>query len=261
MINNTACLCFFVIAIFGPIVGFTEVDQNTNSSKSSLQNAMNKRVLVFSPHPDDDIIGCGGSIARHLKVGNSVDIVCMTSGDAGSLVYSKAELAQKREAEAINAGKKLGLNNYIFLRNPDGYLEYDKKNLVEVTNLIRKLKPHIIYIPHENDGHTDHKTTYKIVAEAVGRAAGPWFQECDGAPWSVETVLCYEVWTPLQNVNYAEDISEFLNVKLQALREHKSQIADIDYVEAVEGLNRYRGIMKGKSKYCECFFILNTSHI
>ncbi len=95
------------------------------------------RVLVFAPHPDDDIIGCGGSIAKHVRGGSDVTVVYMTSGDAGSLKYSKGELAKMREAEAKNAAKVLGVKDLVFLGNADGYLECNKENLVKTVDLIR----------------------------------------------------------------------------------------------------------------------------
>ncbi|OGY22990.1 MAG: hypothetical protein A2172_03595 [Candidatus Woykebacteria bacterium RBG_13_40_15] len=73
--------------------------------------------------------------------------------------------------------------------------------------------------------------------------------------------MCYEVWTPLQEVSYVEDISKFLDLKIKALEQHKSQLQDINYDEAIKGLNRYRGIMTGKGRFCECFQVLKTNKI
>jgi N-acetylglucosamine malate deacetylase 1 len=218
-------------------------------------------ILVFSPHPDDDLIGCGGSMAKHIKQGNNVSVVYMTSGDAGSLRYIKEELADIREGETRDAGDFLGVHNTIFLRNADGYLEYNKQNLIKIVNLIRKEKPEIVYIPHKDDAHKDHMKTFEIVAESINRASGPWFQECDGDPWVTKSVLCYEVWTPLQEVSYVEDITDFIDQKVDALEKHASQLQDIAYGDAVKGLNRYRGIMTKKGKYCECFQVVKADRL
>ncbi|MGI6647688.1 MAG: PIG-L deacetylase family protein [Bacillota bacterium] len=219
------------------------------------------RVMVFAPHPDDDLIGCGGSIVKHLQCGNTVTVVYLTSGESGSLKYSKTELAQIREAEAVRAATLLGLTDIIFLRNPDGYLEFNRDNLIRITGLIRDKQPNIVYLPHNQDLHKDHLRTNELVLEACNRAVGPWFQECTGEPWSVDTILGYEVWTPLINVSYVEDITPYLEQKIAALRLHESQLQDIQYDEAVRSLNRYRGIMTGKGQYCECFQILKVSEL
>jgi len=216
---------------------------------------MMKRILVFAAHPDDDLIGCGGSMAKHVKLGNRVSVCYMSSGEAGSLEHSKEELARKREEEAKKAAEIIGCTDMIFLRNRDGYLEYGESSLTQLVELIRKKQPNVVYVHHPLDAHEDHKVTFRLVNEAIGRAGVPVFQEYRGRLWSVETVLAYEVWTPLLEFNYVEDISEFMNLKIAALRKHQSQIKIIRYDEAAEGLARYRGAMTGVGKHCEVFAV------
>jgi LmbE family N-acetylglucosaminyl deacetylase len=220
-----------------------------------------KRILVFAAHPDDDIMGCGGSLAKHVKLGNQVSACYMTSGEAGGLGYSKSELARIREEEAMNAAKVIGFQDLTYLRNPDGYLEYDQSNLKKLVELIRKKQPNIVYVHHQSDGHQDHRTTFQLVNESLERASAPLFQDYKGPPWSTKTVLAYEVWTPLPDFEYVEDISEFIDKKAAALRKHVSQIKSVRYDEASEGLARFRGAMTGKGKYCEVFKVIKMSSL
>jgi LmbE family N-acetylglucosaminyl deacetylase len=222
---------------------------------------MIRRVLVFSAHPDDDLIGCGGSMAKHVKLGNHVSVCYVSSGEAGSLEHSKAELAQIREDEAKKAAEIIGFSDIIFLRNRDGYLEYNEPTLTQLVEVIRKKKPHVVYVHHPQDAHEDHKVTSRLVNEAIGRADAPVFQEYKGKSWSVETVLAYEVWTPLSEFNYVEDISDFVSIKIAALRKHQSQVKIIRYDEAVEGLARYRGAMTGRGKHCEVFAVNKVTNL
>jgi LmbE family N-acetylglucosaminyl deacetylase len=215
-------------------------------------------ILVFAPHPDDDIIGCGGSIAKHIQQGNQISIIYMTSGEAGSLEYKPEELNQIREEEAQNAAASLGVTDLTFLRNPDGYLEYKQENLSRIVAIIRLKKPTIVYIPHSADAVPDHLITHQLAVEGCRRAAGPWFQECGEQPWGVKHILGYEVWTPLQKVAHSEDITNFMCLKLTALQMHKSQIKHIPYDQAILGLNRYRAIMTQKGNYCECFQLIQA---
>lgn len=215
-------------------------------------------VLVFSPHPDDDIIGCGGSIARHIQKGNHVAIVYMTSGEFGSLEHLPEDLARIREVEAAEAARSLGVTALTFLRNHDGDLKYNKENLHRIASLIRAKKPTLIYLPHSHDSVPDHQTTHRLVMEGCRRAAGPWFPEYGQQPWQVETILGYEVWTPIQSVGHSEDISNFISAKLEALQMHRTQTKFIKYDDAIQGLNRYRGIMTGKGDYCEYFQLIRT---
>lgn len=236
------------------------VDKIQKTLKKSALPSHIKKVLVFAPHPDDDIIGCGGSIAKHIKNGNDVSIVFMTSGDAGGWKYSKEELARIREQEATSAANMLGVKKLHFLRNADGYVTYNQKNLIQLIDLIRQEQPDIVYIPHRADAHKDHLATHELVVEAIKRAGSHYFQECKGEPWAVKTILCYEVWTPLQEVTYYEDITEFTELKLQALQQHASQIAIQKYDDGVKGLNSYRGSMKQAGTSCEGFQILKMSN-
>lgn len=215
-------------------------------------------ILVFAPHPDDDIIGCGGSMAHHIHRGDQVAVVYMTSGEAGSLKYEPEELTSLRQTEAIHATAVLGVTDLTFLHYPDGYLEYNPSNLDTVVTLIREKKPTWVYIPHQQDAIPDHQITHRLVKEGCRRAAGPWHPKCGVEPWRVNTLLGYEVWTPLTEVGFSQDISPFISIKLQALQLHRSQIETIHYDQAILGLNRYRGIMTGRGDYCECFQVLQA---
>jgi LmbE family N-acetylglucosaminyl deacetylase len=222
---------------------------------------MVKRVLVFAAHPDDDIIGCGGSLAKHVKLGNQVSVCYMTSGEAGSLDYPKEELSRIREEEAKDAAQVVGFQDLTFLRNPDGYLQCDMGNLKTLVELIREKRPNLVYVHHASDGHQDHRATFQLVNEALVRASVRLYQEYTGTPWSAETVLAYEVWTALVDFEYVEDISEFIDKKVTALRKHESQMKNARYDEAFEGLARYRGAMTGRGKYCEIFKVIKMFNL
>lgn len=215
--------------------------------------------MVFAPHPDDDIIGCGGSIAHHSHLGDQVAIVYLTSGEAGSLLHSTSRLASLREEEARQAAELLGATELFFLRYPDGYLEYCPAGLDDIVRLIRQFQPSRVYLPHSREAVPDHQVSHRLVAEAVRRASGPWFQQGGPKPWHVGTVLGYEIWTPLSVIGHCQNISQYMELKLQALQLHRSQLESIPYDEAVEGLNRYRGVMTGQGRYCECFQILRVA--
>jgi LmbE family N-acetylglucosaminyl deacetylase len=218
-------------------------------------------VLVFAPHPDDDVIGCGGSIVKHVEAGRDVAVVYLTSGEAGSLQHGKTALAAIRETEAREAAASLGVSDLVFLRHPDGGLEAGPSLISELVSLLRARRPEIVYLPHSADGGTDHRAASAAVMEAISRAAGCWFPECGAVPWSVGVALGYEVWTPLARVTYAEDVTAIIERKLAALALHRSQVADVAYADAVRGLNRFRGAMIGAGTYCECFEVLRADRL
>jgi len=211
------------------------------------------KVVVFAPHPDDEVIGCGGTIAAHVQVGDEVVIVYLTSGEAGSLAIPPDELKVVREGEARQGAEILRVNDLIFLRFPDGYLDFSPERICTLVELIRKKKPDVVYLPHAQETPRDHRVTHELAWEAVRRAAGPWFQDCGGEPWPVKYVLAYEVWTPIVSPTYYNDVTPWIDLKLEALRCHASQVSTVAYDEAVKGLNRYRGILSGTGDYCEAF--------
>lgn len=219
------------------------------------------RVLVIAPHPDDDVIGCGGSIVQHARRGDSVHVVYLTSGEHGSPVHPPPELARIREAEAAQGAALLGVTNTTFLRQPDGNVSYSIDLVNRFVTLIRTERPEALYLPHSADGHSDHRQAFAVVMEAAGRAQGYSFPELGGAAWPIATILGYEVWTPLTRFQYVCDISDAVEIKLNALREHRSQLANVPYDDAVRSLNRFRGAMTERGDYCECFEVLKVSRL
>ncbi len=219
------------------------------------------RVLVIAPHPDDDAIGCGGSIVQHAQRGDSVQVVYVTSGEHGSPVYTPAELAAIREGEAAQGARVLGAESTVFLRQPDGGVSYSVELVNQFITLIRTHKPEVLYLPHSADGHKDHQATHEIVQEAVGRAGGNSFPEHGGKAWGIDTILGYEVWTPLPRFQYVNDITAVIDVKLAALREHRSQLDNVPYDDAARSLSRFRGAMTERGTYCECYEVLKVARL
>ncbi len=219
------------------------------------------RTLVFAPHPDDEILGCGGLMTLLVMRGSPVSVIYLTSGEAGSLDKKPAELAGIREEEARQGLAVLGITDLLFLNNPDGYLEYSRANLNNIVAIIREKKPELVLAPQGGDDHPDHRVTYQLVIEAVRRAAGEWFAGCGRDTWRVGQLLCYEVLTPLTHVSYVADITDAMDLKLAALRKHSSQLSSTSYDEAIMGLNRFRGVASGEGRFCECFQVERGSPI
>lgn len=220
-----------------------------------------ERVLVLAPHPDDDVIGCGGSIANLTAQGHEVTVGYMTSGEAGSLEIEAAQLTRIREDEARRGGRLLGVKEFIFWRQPDGYLQESAEMIIQLVRLIRARQFTTLYLPHHQESNRDHANTFRIGMEACQRSAGPWFSDGGLTPWTIGNVLGYEVWTPLQEATFVENISETIGLKIKALQEHRSQVSAYAYDEAVKGLNRYRGIISGRGNYGEAFRIYRSAEV
>lgn len=207
---------------------------------------IDRKVLVFAPHPDDETIGCGGTIAKIIKGGGDVVIVWMTSGELGTKDHHRnGELANVREREAKKVATTLGVKSYYFLRQPDSFLLATPQLIKQVAEIITTHKPETILCSYWDKMNNDHIVTYDIVTRATLLAGG-----------ISKSLLCYEVWTPIEDCNHYEDISNSFDLKLKALSYYKSQIQIIPYHKAIEGLNRYRGLMGIGKKYAEAFKII-----
>jgi len=218
-----------------------------------------KRVLSFGTHPDDIEIGCGGAEALLARKGCDITHVILTSGEAGSDRIAPWELSAIREKEAIAAAKVIGAGGVEFLRYPDGLTGFTREMKVDVIRIIRRLKPHILFVHERNESSLGHRVASELVLESMQTASGPWFQEARGEPWSPEIVLGYEVWHPLGRYELAVDIGATLETKLEALACHRSQTASVRYDEAVRGLARWRGVMSLSGGDAEVFEVIKAS--
>jgi LmbE family N-acetylglucosaminyl deacetylase len=212
-------------------------------------------ILVFSPHFDDESIGCGGAIARHVAEGDYVAVIFMTRGDTGNTTpghETTPEANEKiRKREADEALKVLGVQARDYLDLPDGFLQWTPEAVKKAAAMIRKHRPHIIYSPHADDAHNDHKATWQIVYDSIPRAAWNAFPEL-GEPWHCPELRGYEVWQPISAPNFFINISNYIETKSQAILQYHSQSKEI-YNDAALGLNRFRGAMGAGVHYAEAY--------
>lgn len=218
-----------------------------------------KRVLAVGTHPDDIEIGCGGTVALLAQRGFEIAHVILTSGEAGSDRTAPWEAGPMREKEALEAAKLLGAANVEFLRYPDGLTGFTREMKIDIIRIVRRLRPHILFVHERNESSLGHRVASELVLEAVQAGSGPWFQEAGGEPWSPELILGYEVWHPLGRYELAVDISATLETKLRALACHRSQTAAVRYDEAVRGLARWRGVMSLSGGDAEVFEVIRVS--
>jgi len=213
--------------------------------------------LVLSPHPDDEVLGVGGSIAALTRDGHEVHVVIVTKGDS---LFDPQFIEQGR-AEARKAHEILGVTATHFLDEfPAAKLDtvpHFQLN-ARLATVMRELRPETVYVPFVGDIHRDHQA----VAESAMVACRP----IDGS--SVRQILAYETlsetnWnapgiTPAFTPNVFTNISDTLQRKLDAMAAFGSQLRPFPHersVEAVEHLARYRGATVGVAA-AEAFVLL-----
>jgi LmbE family N-acetylglucosaminyl deacetylase len=191
-----------------------------------------KRILVLSPHPDDESIGCGGTLARHISGGDTVHVVFLTSGEKGGHGRSEAATIRTREREARTAAKILGIRHVEFWQQSDGAVRPTPAVVARLREKLKQFKPAIIYVTHDREMHPDHRGAVRLLRRALR-----------SFKTNRPDVLGYEVWTPIQQLDQIVDISACMEKKLRAVRAYRSQCGVVGFAEAVRGLNRYRGEM------------------
>lgn len=202
-------------------------------------------VLIISPHPDDEAIGCGGTMLKHVADGDTVHIVFLTSGERGGHGRPPQETAALREQEARQAALILGCQEPEFWQMPDGAVRATLPAQQRLVSTLARWQPAIVYAPHRQEMHPDHQAAARLVFRSVS----------DPTLANRPAIRLYEVWTPLQAMDVIVDISPHIKTKLAAVRAHKTQCDVLRFDEAIAGLNRYRGEMHSwpGGSYAEVF--------
>lgn len=201
---------------------------------------MSDTILAVFTHPDDCEIASGGTLAKWASEGRTVVLGVLTDGRRGSQDPSEdieaLILTRRRESEAGAA--RMGLKDVRFFDSQDGELENTREVRRDVVRLIRELHPDLVVTVDPTAwffgderfayyNHHDHRITGEIVLDAVAPAAGNphFFPEHLGEGlkvWDVPEVWLAHTLEP----NHTEDISGFVDVKVAALEEHRSQLTD-----------------------------------
>lgn len=221
------------------------------------------KVLVVAAHPDDEILGCGGTIAKHVENHDEVYVLIMaeglTSRDQNRNVnLRKDDLLQLHEASQ-KAADILGVNKIIFLDFPDNRM--DQNDLLDIVKpvekIIEKYKPDTVYTHHVGDVNIDHMMTHKAVVTACRPSPG----QC------VKTLLFFETlssteWQPACTESYFMpnwfvDIGTVFDKKMKALECYESEMRQWPHSRSYEGvkvLAQYRGCNVG-SNFSEGFIL------
>lgn len=210
---------------------------------------MKKRILVIAPHPDDEILGVGGTVAKHSKNGDEVCILIV----AGHLppLYKKG-VYQQTVKEAQIAHDVVGATQTIFLDLPATTLgqipTYELNG--KIYKVINDIEPHVVLCPYP-DRHVDHRIVFE--STMVGTRPIRVGQK-------IELVAAYEAlsethWNaphiePNFTPNWTVDITDYIDVKMKALSAYESQISPFPgprSLEAVNALAKFRGTQAGFS--------------
>ena len=207
------------------------------------------RVLVFAPHPDDEVAGPGGVLAMHRAQGDAVRVVVSTDGVTGDPDhrFDRASYAALRRAESRAGLQILGVDDVQFWGFPDSCVLSASDLELGVLSAIEALAafaPDVVYLPWALEGHPDHHALHVIVTRALQRAA---FRGL---------ALGYEVWNAMVP-DVIVDTTAVFPQKQRAMLAHASQIAYVQYDHCLGGLSAYRALVHQRGKgYGEAFALV-----
>ncbi len=213
---------------------------------------VNMRVLVFAAHPDDELIGVGGTIARLSREGNEVLVVIFSRGGGGVAAEERLgeeEVEEARDAETAAVARLLGFRHRIL-----GVKEIiDRREAVkEAVRLVREFRPHLVFTHSPWDHHHLHVSVSKVTTEAVWQASTRAYGQL-GEPWRVGAVYYYEVWDLFTKPHLLVDITPQLEVKVEAMKLYRTQLKVFPGItEYLRSLARVRGYLAGV-EYAEAF--------
>ncbi len=215
----------------------------------------NSRFLIVAPHHDDEILGCGGTAAKMVQNGCTGAVVFVTAGWSGlPSVPRKKQAISLREDEARNACSVIGIKTLFFLHREDRNFSVDGSLIHSLVKTLREFRPNIVFIPHTEESDYEHQLSATAAREAIWLSRTDYMPNAGKSLSGLRAVYSYEVWTPLREYQLKEDITKYINRKKKAMQQYKSQFGCGLLMDAIEGLNLYRGSMTSdERRYCEVF--------
>ncbi len=187
-------------------------------------------VLAFGAHPDDVELSCGGTLAKLAAQGKKIGIIDLTQGELGT-----RGTPLTREEEAQEASKILGIHLRENLKFKDCFFVNDITHQLAIIQKIRQYQPNIVLCNAITDRHIDHPKGSKLVSDACFLSGLQKIETQNNnqiqLPWRPKTVFHYIQWMNIEP-NFVIDISNYLEIKMQACLAYKSQFYDINNKEA-----------------------------
>lgn len=205
-----------------------------------------RTVLVLAPHPDDEIIGCGGTLARLIQAGVRVTQIQATDGsDSAALANAPEEVRQQaRLDEAARVAGTLGIAETEYWREDNRAFRHSEALVARLASRIERDKPALVFVPFVADYHPDHLTLEHILADALERA---------GAAAAGAEVMNYEVWSMLP-ANVCCDVTASMSLEERLLLTYEIALRVDDYVHFTEGHKWYNSrVYLGRDGYADAY--------
>ena len=220
---------------------------------------MKNNILVVVAHPDDEVLGCGGTIAKHILNGDTVNLIVMSDGESSRTNIKNIKKKINLRIKSLEKSSQiLGINKIFKFNFPDN--KFDSLPLLDIIQkiepLIKKINPDIIYTHYINDLNIDHR----LVAMSINTICRPSFIKK-----MPKKILSFEVLSSTElnfmnnnqfNPNYFVDVSKTFKLKIEALKQYKSEIRDFPNgrsLKGIEVLSKPATVKMSDSSYSQFF--------
>ena len=219
---------------------------------------MSEKILVVAPHPDDETLGCGGTLLKHKNSGDQISWLIVTNMHSGDRWPEKQ--VQTRQEEIRKVTKMYGFKKTFKLDFPTTKLDSIPTNelVAKISDIILDIKPSVVYLPNHCDIHTDHKITFNAVMSCCKDFRAPF----------IKRILMYETLSETEFApalkeygfvpNVFVDVSQYFQRKLEIFSEYASEVMASPLprsLDTLTSLARYRGSRIGV-KFAESFMLL-----
>lgn len=218
------------------------------------KNCVKNKVLTIAVHPDDETLGCGGTLLKHKANGDEIHwLICTTIENSHS--YYK-----QREKEIEKVSYLYDFKSVYNLRLKTARVdEYSMSKLIEkISNIINKIKPNIIYLPFKGDVHSDHRKIFEASYSCTKAFRYPFVKKIYMMETLSETEFAPSTKEDSFIPNVFIDISDFMDKKLEIVKVFKSEIEEHPFprsIKNIKALATFRGASAG-AKYAESFILL-----
>jgi LmbE family N-acetylglucosaminyl deacetylase len=220
-------------------------------------NKMRKKIMFIAVHPDDETLGCGGTILRHKTDEDEIYWLILTEP---TVRHYSQEFVNKRKTLLPKISKEYGFNDFYFLGFPAQRLHaIDMQEfIVKIDYVINKIQPNIIYVMFNNDVHSDHRIAFEAVYSCTKSFRKPYINTI----YMYETLSETEFAPALQSTSFVPnvyiDITPYMQKKLEIMAMYDTELMQEPYprsLGSIEALARFRGSRCGV-KYAEAFMLL-----
>lgn len=217
-----------------------------------------RKVIVIAAHPDDEILGAGGALLKHMHSGDLLSWLIVTKVSEENGFSKERVISRQNEIERVK--KMVGFSSIYQLNYPTMSLNSESVNrmIPEISSIFLEFEPEIIYVMNRSDAHSDHRYTFEAVVACTKSFRYPFIKKVLMYECISETEFAPQLPEKVFIPNYFVDISEFFEKKIEIMQVYESEMGEHPFprsIENIKALAVFRGASVGV-KYAESFQIV-----